>query len=976
MFEKIFDRRNFVVLILIALFAVLMFRLAEITIIEGEYYRQKADDSFLQRITLSAKRGEIYDTNGVLLAGNIPSYTVKFLDAPQYENEINRVSIELLTLLENNNETYIEFPIQLIDGEFYFQDNLGTEAWLEENGFPQNSTANYVYDQVRKREYIDESLNVYDAQQMLLYQGIRLPISVKSMKFLNDINRERFLDTYGLDYNLSAEEAFEALKDHRVFKLSDNYANAVEANYSDEEVLKIMTVRDAFSKQGYMSFIPIEIANNISKASAVLIQEMGMDFPGVSIEIDPIRTYPYEESAAHVIGYMGKISSSKEIEKYNSATGYNSNDLIGKTGLENTYENILHGEDGYKYIYADAKGNYIGDFIEGVEGKEAKESYSGKNIELTIDIELQQALEHYLEYGLGQIQKGEPYKSRWGNMNYKPYENAKSGAAVVVKVDTGEILAIANYPSYDLNLFSTGITLDDWNSLQPENPRNPLDPRPLYNTATNTAVQPGSTFKPLTVLAAIEQGLDPNQKIYANGVVEIGKQLFRCWYYRAPYHGKHGSIDAYKALEVSCNYFMFDIVRGFDYYKNKPLDFEMNTEILLDYAARFGLGEATGIEVYETVAGLPSQETKKRTQMYALRRFLDGVLDDYFDPIRLEDEDEKDLIINEIVRWVDEYLEGNLTRNEVIRRLMALNPVTDIDETSLLADYIYFSYFKQIPWREGDDLNLSIGQGDHRYTVIQMARYMAAISNGGYLNELTLVKSENGKSTLEVAKEPIELNDPENLEVIKEGMRRVAHGTSGSVKVVFRNFDMEVGAKTGTAQAAGRIPPVDELEYIRQVFPNVMEVVNNGIREGSDKYIAITQQDLENKTTELLEERNAELAVLQNEFNSLEDGIEKETLADKISAKAQGTFLNQGFIMREVLIELSGGKITSTIIDSFREEYDPFTWFISFAPFDNPEIAVAVLIPQGGSGGYASPIVRDIYAKYFGLFDHKEFLME
>ncbi len=969
MFEKVFDRRNYVVLILLILFAILMYRLAQITIIDGEEYRKKADDSFLQRITLSAKRGEIYDTNGVLLAGNLPSYTVKFLDAPQNSAEIDRVAIALLTLLEDHGETYLEFPIQLIDGDFYYTDNLGTEAWLVENGFPANSTANYVFEQVRKREYIDESLNKYDVQQMMLYQGIRLPISVTSMKFTNDLDKARFLDRYSLSSSLSARDAYEALR--------DNFIKEEEIDkYTEDEILKIITVRDAFRKQVYLSFIPVEIANNISKEAAILIQEQGMDFPGVSIEIDPVRDYPYNDSLAHVIGYLGKISSAKEIEKYGAENGYNTSDIIGKTGLENTYESILHGEDGYKYIYADAKGNYIGEFIEGIPGKETKDSNSGDDIQLTIDIELQQAVEHYLEYGLGQIQAGEPYVSQWGNMNYKPYKNAKSGAAMVVKVDTGEVLAIANYPSFDLNLFKTGITLNDWSSLQPENPRNPLDPRPLYNTATNTAVQPGSTFKPLTVLAAIEQGLDPYEKLYSNGVVEVGKQLFRCWYYRAPYHGRHGWTNALRALEVSCNYYMFSIVRGYDYYYDKPLDFEMNTEILLDYARKFGLGEGSGLQIYETIAGLPSQDTKKNTQMNALRRFLNNVLDDYFDPVRLENEDEKDLIITEITRWVDEYLEGDLSRNETIRRLMALNPVTDYDETSLLADYIYYSYFRQIPWREGDDLNLSIGQGDHRYTVAQMVRYVAAVANGGYLNDLTLVKLVNNFPTLKLEEEQIDLVDPDNLEYIREGMRLVAHGASGSAKVVFRNFDIEVGAKTGTAQAAGRIPPVDELEYIRDVFPDVMEEANSGIRESSDNYLVITQQELEDRTTELLEERNAELAVLQNQFRELEDGEEKEDLAEKIASKAQGTFLDQGYIMRSVLIDMSEDKINSTLIDSFRQEYDPFTWFISFAPYDDPEIAVVVLIPQGGSGGYAAPIVRDIYGTYFGLFDHEEMLME
>ena len=87
----------------------------------------------------------------------------------------------------------------------------------------------------------------------------------------------------------------------------------------------------------------------------------------------------------------------------------------------------------------------------------------------------------------------------------------------------------------------------------------------------------------MTVLAALEQGLNSTDKLYANGVIEVGKTLFRCWYYRAPYHGRHGSINAMEALKSSCNYFMYDIVRGYDYYRKRPLNFEMNTDILLDF---------------------------------------------------------------------------------------------------------------------------------------------------------------------------------------------------------------------------------------------------------------------------------------------------------------------------------------------------------------------------------------------------------
>ena len=194
MLEKILDRRNVLVLLIIVAMGALSLRLADLTIIQGEYYRQKADDSFLKRLTLSAKRGEIYDTNGVLLAGNIPSYTVQLLDAPQYAKEVDAVSVKLLTLLENQGESYLSFPIQYRQGRFYYTDDLAVNDWLLQNDFDQNMSAQEVFDAVRADNFIDESLDVYAAQKLLLYKGVTLPISVRNMKFLNEISKENFLE--------------------------------------------------------------------------------------------------------------------------------------------------------------------------------------------------------------------------------------------------------------------------------------------------------------------------------------------------------------------------------------------------------------------------------------------------------------------------------------------------------------------------------------------------------------------------------------------------------------------------------------------------------------------------------------------------------------------------------------------------------------------------------------------------------------
>lgn len=976
MFEKIFDRRNFVVILISFLFIVLTLRIADITIVDGEYYRDRADKSFLRSVKLPAKRGEIYDTNGLLLAGNMPSYTVQFLSAPQYADRINEVCINLLTLLENKDEDYLEFPIKIIDEKFYYTNSIQINEWLLTNGFSITNTAEEVYEIVRVREFIDESLDNYDAQKLMLYKGVSLPISVRQMKFLSEIKKDNFLKEYAIDEDTTAEEAFNIIKEKSSYKLNDKYRAKDIEPYTDEEALKIMTIRHAFKSQGYRKFVPIDIATNISKESAVIIQEMGMDFPGVSIAVEPIRDYQYGESAAHILGYMGKISSQREKEKYlgEDSIGYSLSDRIGKTGIEYEYENVLHGVDGNKYIYADVRGNYIGDYVEGIAVSESSPSSAGKDVYLTIDMELQRAVEGYLKYGLEQIRKGTKYFSKWGDYVFydkNSFENAVTGAVVVVKVKTGEVLALASYPSYDLNLFSTGISLNDWNSLQPDNPRNPLAPRPLFNIATNTAVQPGSTFKPITVLAALEQGLNPNDKILTKGFVEIGKKVARCWLFRET-GGSHGFINSYTALEVSCNYFMFAISRGWNYAYDRPLNFEMNTEILLDYAKRVGLGAKTGIEIFEVNNGVPDENNKKNEQLNGLWIQLNKELETYFGVDRLSIENEKEQIINTILKWADDYMDPdyNFTRNETIRRLMDLEPIVDISAIEPLAEMIYYDYFKQIAWRESDDLNLSIGQGLHQYTVAQMARYVATIANGGILNELTLIKDIEGEDYHRVEGIDIGLNDIKNLDAVKEGMRLVANGSRGSVRSIFKNFPIEVAAKTGTAQKEGRIPPSDEAVYVRENLEEIVGLANAGLRSTSEEYITIDVDELIYLTDIELKSRNAEVAELQLRSNKLEDGEEKDKLIRKIRSKVTKGYTTDGYVMRDILIEMSGDRITDEMIDSLREFYDPFAWFISFAPFDDPEIAVAILIPQGGHGSYAAPIVRDIYAKYFNLYDH------
>ena len=220
---------------------------------------------------------------------------------------------------------------------------------------------------------------------------------------------------------------------------------------------------------------------------------------------------------------MGYIATQKEREKYSPEKGYQYQDMIGKIGIEGEFEEILRGVNGYEWISADASGSFVNKVNNSIldERFHDKNSQAGKDIVLTIDSKLQEVARNTLIHILETLKTGGTFKSRFGDYKLKKsYPKAESAAVVVTDVQSGEILALESYPDYNINLFATGITQEDWEKLKPENERNPLAPKPLYNLATLTAVQPGSIFKMITGFAALEHCHNVYRKIrtYDSGI--------------------------------------------------------------------------------------------------------------------------------------------------------------------------------------------------------------------------------------------------------------------------------------------------------------------------------------------------------------------------------------------------------------------------------------------------------------------------
>ena len=911
-----FNKRFVIILLLFVLFfLVIMFRLASLMIAEGEGHREYAENRIVKSISISAPRGEIRDRYGRLLAGNRPSFSVEIAHNDLVDERINEISQQLVRIFEKNNDAYIdEFPIVHNGQRYQYAFDAAVQKWKDDYEIPQWYGAKDAFDLLRIRYEIDETDPAIVQQQLLSIPELTVPISIRTWQFTEIMKKEQWLQKFRIpEEHHRADAAFRWLREIR-FQIPEHF--------TDDEARKIMAIREQIETQlpGFMQYQPIKIAHDISMQSVTMIEEMIFDLPGVSIVVEPVRTYPEKTAAAHILGNLGKISQQSEIELYINELGYLPSDIIGKTGIEHSYESYLKGQDGSQRVIVDSKGRLV-------RIVEKDEPIPGDTVFLTIDIEFQKKVEQILEDVLQVIQAGGTYETPWGSNRLVgtqgPRSNANAGAVVVTDVKTGEVLALASYPAYDPSLFVTGISSENWNSLMPENPRDPLAPRPLMNIAMSTAVQPGSTYKMLVGLAGVEQGLNPDYRIQDRGFIQVGEHSFGNWLWNQS-RQTMGRQNLYEAIAHSNNYYFYSVANAFDYSQNRPLPFEMNIDTLAEYAHLFGLNDPAGIEIKiprERFGGVPNPDSKSRTVKAMLRNHLNRILTtNDLDEDRIEfTDDTLREIIEELVAMADD----NPARHVVHRNVVNLGIRTE--RANAITDLVKYSYYNQAHWSLSDTMNFAIGQGSHAYTPLQMASYMAILANGGTRHQVSVVRqtlSQKDKVTT-----PQERHEPVSLEMIREdSISHIQRGmqlatVAGGARNYFTDFPIKVAAKTGTAQREGKIPPADEVIYLKSHL---------------------------------------------NAFRVTEESVVEETQRLMTENRDNHLFQDEGYAMREAIKNLNP-SIRNTDLDQFKEDYDNFSWFTGYAPYDDPQIAISVLIFQGGAGGYGAPVFREVVAEYMGL---------
>lgn len=363
-----------------------------------------------------------------------------------------------------------------------------------------------------------------------------------------------------INENATAEECFYSLKKEYKIEQEDI-----------EEAYKIMIVRYEIARNGYSSIRPVTIAKDVSRASAVKLGEQSIYFPGISATTEPLVSYPSGSLASHILGYVGNIT---QAELDGREDTYGINDVIGKVGIQYVFEEYLRGQNGIKQLDMSVDGNITDEYI-------TKEAVAGSDVILTIDANLQATTEKALANNIKKIASG----------GFSKTSEAKAGAAVVMNVKTGEILAMASYPDYEPELFVNGISqkkLDEYN--KGDN---------IFNRAISGVYAPGSTFKMITAIAGLETGaITPTEKINDVGVYKKAHEP-ACWIWNS-YGMTHGWLNVTDAIIHSCNYFFYEV------------GYRVTIDNIAKYAKYYGLGQKTNVELPMEEEGVVATRDKAK----------------------------------------------------------------------------------------------------------------------------------------------------------------------------------------------------------------------------------------------------------------------------------------------------------------------------------------------------------------------------
>lgn len=559
--------------LLVTILLVYLFILYSVQVVHHEDYATQSVRSIAQPETVEASRGVITDRNGRLLVGNRSTYNLTFDPSLLKEGEDqNEAILRLIGLCQERGVDWIE--------------NLPISRRL-----PYTYTLDELRDPVLKRRFLSYLKALDSSREALTEYLLQHPETVAPQDEDDDPLPELPAPEGELTEEQKAQRRRQ-LGEELLDLLSSKHLTAqllTAAGITPQTLLEWM--REDFGLSPSLSLgearlvlgiqyelylrrigttVPYILAEDIDMTFISLINDGG--YSGAKVTSSYAREIQ-TTAAAHILGMVGPIYPEDDMEALR-AKGYNGDDIIGRSGAESAFEDYLRGTDGRRVVSVNSDGKITGEYY-------TKDPQPGNNVELTIDLKLQQAAEEALAATVT-------------SMNEKDGSTTRGAGLAVVKVGTGEVLALASYPLYDLAAY---IQDGDYRAQI-----NTDESRPLVNRAVNGRYSPGSTYKPMIAVAALEEGvvtlnekiMDPGYWVYPDIVAGTREWTWRCWN-----RGGHGRLNVTQAITASCNTFFYE------------MGYRLGIEKIGEYADAFGFGRTTGIEIGDYAGLVAGPEEKE-----------------------------------------------------------------------------------------------------------------------------------------------------------------------------------------------------------------------------------------------------------------------------------------------------------------------------------------------------------------------------
>ena len=507
--------------------------------------------------TVEAARGNITDRNGKVLVSSRSSYNLTFDASLLDEDEdANEAILRLLELCQERGINWVDaLPITRSAPFAYTLDSLDSTAcrrfltYLKDLDGAAEALGAYLLEHPALLETTDEDGDIENPADDILADA-DLTDTQKASQLLDELTASQLTAALLEGAGLSPTRLIALMREDL----------DVPASFSVAEARLVLGIQYEIRSRNLVSTDAYVLAEDIDTELISLLNDG--DYAGAKITPSSVREYE-TTYAAHILGYLGDITAEDDYRNTLKPLGYAMNDKIGRSGVEAAFEEYLRGTDGTRVVSSNEEGKITGEYY-------SAEPVPGNTVELTIDLDLQQATEDALAATITAMNESDPVESR-------------GGAAVVLDVDTREVLVMASYPTYDLATFRQSSVYAALNA----------DPNhPFTNRATQGRYAPGSTIKPLTAVAALEEGLiTPTERI---------RSPYRWYYPNDPTHsyincagGDHGRLNVTQAITRSCNYFFAE------------MGYELGMDTYLDYLQAFGLGEHTDIEIGDAAGTLP-----------------------------------------------------------------------------------------------------------------------------------------------------------------------------------------------------------------------------------------------------------------------------------------------------------------------------------------------------------------------------------